>query len=230
MQHFALAEAEYNETCGKQVVCGPKDTLGAAGYILRNDKLSRVSCCGLVDFEAGETCEYHSNVGYNSEAREGRGGVKLVNFAPHTCGYQCEIQPRHASTAYTTDNLVKIVTPHILKNETFGPANVKTVLFPTYLKLEPPVSLCKSVLKEARRMAVGEAQEMVRRLPAYAEALRQKGHRVTVRWAVGVRARVCVRAMPVLVLGVCSFATNEACIHTDFGCVHCRNTTRTITR
>ena len=72
LQHFEISQAEYNELCGKRVTCYPKGTLGAAGHILRADKVCHVFGCALVDVEDGEDgedgdapCQYHANVGYS---------------------------------------------------------------------------------------------------------------------------------------------------------------------
>lgn len=195
MQHAKLTEAEYNELCGKRITCSPKDEQGAAGYILRNEKLRRISGCGLVDPEDGESCSYHLNLSYNSTARDGLGGFKVVAFERHDCSKYCSVCPKQPSSAYTSKQLAPLVRAKILTTVQYTPKTVEADLFPAYIKLKPPLSLCKAVLNDAKVMPLD--QDTIKMLPAYCAALRTKGHKVKVSARAPLRIRqsvVCSRA------------------------------------
>lgn len=174
-QHAKLHEAEYNEVHGKRVTCSPNNQQGAAGHIHHSDKLRRSSQCGL-----GGPCAYYLRLIYNSTANDGAGGYKVVEFVPHSCDKKNTITLKQPSSAYTFKHLAHIIASKLYNNAKFFSKNVEAEVFPAYIQLKPPPSLCKAVLKQARAISSGKAHDMIKKLPAYCAALRARGHGVKV--------------------------------------------------
>ena len=116
----------------------------------------------------------------------------VSKFHPHTCLEVLTVKAKSTSTAYSAEQLVRVVLPLIKRDPNITSTKVGEALYPSIVKLAPPKSLLHSVKNKALQVHNGDVNKQVGMLPALCAALSDEGHMTRVHYMDGRNMRVAI--------------------------------------